>query len=217
MDGIHDLGGADGYGAIEIELDEPAFHEPWESMAIRLNMASIGFIKAYNADQYRHAVERIAPVDYLRSRYYERMLTGATTLLVEAGILDHADLEERAGGAVPLAQPARPNVADNVAPSGSPRFATGDPVRVIKRHQPGHTRAPRYIRGCTGTVIHVAPAFPYPDASAHGLTPRSEPTYHVEFNLAAVWPEQPASPDDTVVVDLWQTYLEPANVESANV
>lgn len=208
MDGIHDLGGADGFGTIDVELDEPTFHEPWESLAIRLNMASIGFLRAYNADEYRHAVERMAPAHYLQARYYERVLTGVTTLLVERGVLDHADLERRAGGSIPLAQPARSNADDDASAGSGPRFVMGDVVRVVERRQPGHTRAPRYIRGCRGTVIHVAPAFSYPDASAHGLPPRSEPTYHVEFPMNEVWPEEPAGAADTVVVDLWETYLE---------
>ena len=30
MNGLHDLGGMDGFGAIERETDEPVFHEQWE-------------------------------------------------------------------------------------------------------------------------------------------------------------------------------------------
>lgn len=210
MDGIHDLGGMAGFGAVQIEPNEPTFHEPWESLAWRLNIASIAAVRAYNADEYRHAVERMEPLHYLQARYYERMLTGALTLLVEKGVLDHRELEERAGGRVPLAQPVRPNLEDNGEAGGAPVFAVGDQARVCAQPQPGHTRAPRYIRGCVGTVVHVAPPFNFPDASAHQLERRSEPTYHVEFPMASVWAETPAGPADTVIVDLWESYLEVA-------
>ena len=39
MDGIHDLGGLEGFGPVEIEPDEPVFHEDWERRAFRLNLA----------------------------------------------------------------------------------------------------------------------------------------------------------------------------------
>jgi nitrile hydratase len=56
-------------------------------------------------------------------------------------------------------------------------------------------------------VTHVAPCFSYPDASAHGLPPRSEPTYHVEFAAAELWGEG-AEERVSVFVDLWESYLE---------
>ena len=30
VDGVHDMGGMHGFGAVPIEVDEPIFHEPWE-------------------------------------------------------------------------------------------------------------------------------------------------------------------------------------------
>ena len=39
MDGIHDLGGRDGFGPIVVEPDEPVFHEPWERTARALIIA----------------------------------------------------------------------------------------------------------------------------------------------------------------------------------
>ena len=29
MDGIHDMGGMDGFGKVEVEQDERVFHAPW--------------------------------------------------------------------------------------------------------------------------------------------------------------------------------------------
>ena len=30
MDGVHDLGGMEGFGALPIEANEPVFHHEWE-------------------------------------------------------------------------------------------------------------------------------------------------------------------------------------------
>ena len=207
MDAIYDLGGVVGFGAIEVEANEPTFHEAWEALAFRINLSSIGVLRAYNTDEYRHAVERMDPVHYLQASYYERVLTAAATLLVEKGVLDPADLEARAKGLVPLARPVQPNVDDGRGEPDGPRFRRGERVRVRDDHQPGHTRVPRYVRGREGLVIRVAPPFAYPDASAHGLPRRRESTYHVEFDAAALWGED-AECNAPVVVDLWESYLE---------
>jgi nitrile hydratase beta subunit len=207
MDGIYDLGGMAGFGPISVEANEPTFHESWEATAFRLNVASILMLRAYNVDEYRHAIERMDPVHYLQARYYERVLTGVATLLVEKGILGLSELEERAGGRFPLARAPRANPDDARKEPGTPRFALGARVRVRDVHQPGHTRVPRYVRGRSGVVVHVAPPFAYPDANAHGLPGRLEPTYHVEFATAELWADD-AEEADSVVVDLWETYLE---------
>lgn len=36
MDGIHDLGGMVGFGSLEVEDNEPRFHEPREQTALLL-------------------------------------------------------------------------------------------------------------------------------------------------------------------------------------
>jgi nitrile hydratase len=208
MDGIHDLGGMCGFGPVSIEHDEPVFHERWEARAFGLNALGIVVLRAYNVDEYRHAVERMDPAHYLAASYYERVLTGVASLLVEKGVLTHAELEGRAGGRFPLARAAAPSagqVARENAPR--PRFAVGDRVVVADRRPAGHTRAPRYVRGKRGVVVHVAPPFAFPDSAAHGLGTRAEPTYHVEFDARALWADAAGS-NETVVVDLWESYLE---------
>ena len=66
MDGAHDLGGKNGFGDVTIAAHEPAFHESWEAAAWALNVMAIGTLRAYKADTYRHAVERMEPTWYLR-------------------------------------------------------------------------------------------------------------------------------------------------------
>lgn len=208
MDGVHDLGGMNGFGRVEYEQNEPVFHAPWQATAFAINMVSIGALRAYNADQYRHSVERMTPAHYFRASYYERMLTGAATLLVEAGTIDLDDLERRAGGAFPLAQPNADDPMADLTPAPEARFKVGDQVRVLDIHPHGHTRAPRFCRGRSGTVIRVAPKFTFPDTSAHGRAHRKEHTYHVEFAASELWNEPDYGDRDTVVVDLWDSYLE---------
>lgn len=203
----HDLGGKPGFGIVAVEPNEPTFHEDWEQIAFLLNIASIGTLRAYNADEYRHAIERMPADDYLPARYYERTLIGVTTLLLEKGLVARSDLEQRAAGRIQVSNPAVANRADGRSRPTSPSFAVGERVRVRNMHPPGHTRVPRYVRGHSGTVLHVAPAFKYPDASAHGLPYRKEFTYHVEFAAQTLWPHAPGA-QDTVIVDLWETYLE---------
>ena len=212
MHGIHDLGGMEGFGTIYRELNEPTFHEPWQSLAFRINTAAIGWLKAYNADEYRHAVERMDPVHYLTASYYERMLTGSITLLIEKGVVNLARLEELAAGEIPLANPVAPSAArprlEQANQALTPGFETGQTVRVRPQQTAGHSRAPQYVHGCVGTVVHIAPPFSYPDHSAHGLPAQIEPTVHVAFRSKELWGEQ-ASDNDEVIVDLWQSYLEP--------
>ena len=103
-------------------------------------------IRCNNVDEYRHSVERMMPAHYLQSHYYERVLTGATTLLVEKGIVSLADLEARAGGAFPLSAPISDNPRADLTAQPEARFEAGDRVRVLDIHPSGHTRAPRFCK-----------------------------------------------------------------------
>lgn len=210
MDGIHDLGGMAGFGTVDVEHDEPTFHEPWEARTFALNALAFTVLRAYNADEYRHAIERMAPGDYLAASYYERVLTGVASLLVEKGVIDRTDLESRVDGRFPLARAAAEVRPDGRGPRNDARFAAGDRVTVRDMHPVGHTRVPRYVRGRSGVVVHVAPRFPFPDASAHALPMREEHTYHVRFRAEDLWTDAAGS-NETVVVDLWESYLEAAS------
>jgi nitrile hydratase len=208
MNGIHDLGGLSGFGPVVVEHDEPVFHEQWEALAYALNALGLARLRAYNIDEYRHAIERMDPAHYLSASYYERVLTGVATLLVEKGVVTQQELERRAGGAFPLSRPVAERPTIELEPQLQARFAVGVAVKVRDMHPAGHTRVPRYVRGKCGTVLHVAPKFSFPDGAAHGLPPRNEHTYHVAFNARELWPDADAT--DSVVVDLWDSYLEPA-------
>lgn len=202
MDGMHDLGGKQGFGPVRHSPTAKVFHAPWEkrinalySLAVKLGI--------FNMDEYRHAIERMEPRHYLSASYYERTLTSLATLCVEKGLMTREELEARAGGLFPLALPSAPG-RSNVAERE--RFKVGDRVQVRTDNVPGHVRMPAYIRGKAGVVVGESPAYPFPDAHAHGIEAEDEPTYDVRFNAFDLWPN---SADAAFVhVGVFQSYLE---------
>jgi nitrile hydratase beta subunit len=208
VDGIHDLGGMQGFGAVDHSPSEPVFRERWEAAARALLEAVAGAVRA-SGGEFRHSIERMEPGHYLTSGYYEHWLTGAATLAVEHGLVTRADLEARAGGRFPLSGPVRAAPVTAAGPDVSePRFAVGDRVRVREWHPPGHTRCPRYVRGKQGVVVRLDGTHSVPDVEAHGAARRHEPTYSVRFDAAGLWRD--GQRGVWVHVDLWDSYLEPA-------
>jgi nitrile hydratase len=205
MDGIHDLGGRQGYGPVRYTLGATAFHSPWE---VRVNAMYAHAVRSgiFNMDEYRHAIERMDPRHYLSASYYERSLTGFATLLVEKGVLTHEELERRANGTFPLSSPSAPGRGNSVHRE---RFKPGDRVRVKLDFVPGHIRLPAYVRGKIGTVVGESPPYPFPDAHAHGIHAEDEPTYDVRFHAEDLWPNgcDPA----LVHVGVFQSYVERAD------
>ncbi len=208
MDGAHDLGGKTGFGHVTITPDEPAFHEPWEGIVWALNVLAIGTLRAYKADAYRHAVERMEPTWYLRARYYERALTAVTTLLVERGIATLNGLEERAGGRIPLSEPeaALPLLQTDDTVATQARYEPGDAVIVTANPTPGHTRCPAYVRGRHGVVRRVYPLAYYPELRAHATVKRREHSYAVEFAAHELWVNGDRL--QSVLVELFESYLD---------
>src|SRR6478609_3551995 len=107
MDGMHDLGGKQGFGAIRYTHDASPFHTDWD---VRANSLYVFAVRRgiFNMDEYRYAIERMEPRHYLGASYYERSLTSLATLLVEKGVVPREELEQRAGGLFPLASPSAP-------------------------------------------------------------------------------------------------------------
>ena len=204
MDGVHDLGGKQGFGPVVHNANAAVFHEDWEK---RINALYGVAVRAgiFNMDEYRHAIERMAPRHYMSAGYYERTLTSLATLCVEKGVVSLTDLVQRAGGAFPLALPLGPGRSNE---SGRQFFDIGDRVQVRNDHVNGHVRMPGYIRGKTGVVVHISPAYPFPDAHAHGLSAEDEPTFDVRFKSTELWPD--AADEAFVHVGVFQSYLMPA-------
>jgi nitrile hydratase subunit beta len=75
MNGVHDMGGMDGFGKVEVEPNEPAFHEPWEGRVMAMNRA-LGATGAWNIDMSRHSREVLPPHIYLSASYYQKWFLG---------------------------------------------------------------------------------------------------------------------------------------------
>jgi nitrile hydratase subunit beta len=207
MNGVHDLGGMDGFGSVQVEEHEPVFHHAWERRVFGMTFAAAAQ-RLSNTDAFRHAIERMEPTHYLGSSYYEHWLTGLATLLVERGVLTRAELVTRAGAAFLLSQPVRAGTLS--VPSSSDtasRFAVGNTVRVRNRHPAGHTRCPRYVRGKRGVVTRIDGRFALPDVAAHSEQRCIQFSYNVRFDGAELWGES-AGGAEAVYVDLWDEYLE---------
>lgn len=91
------------------------------------------------------------------------------------------------------------------------RFAPGDLVRTAGADPAHHTRIPRYARGKTGTVVEPEGSHPRADDRARSIPAVPEPVYAVRFEAAELWGEG----DHRVVLDLWESYLEPADEGAA--
>ena len=208
VDGVHDLGGLDGFGTVEHTDSEPMFAEDWERRTFRMVIGAIGSLGGPGG-KFRHSIERMDPAHYLSSPYYEHWLTGVTTLAVEAGLTTPEELDRRAGGHFPLSRPDRGVLPADLVSRTTPRFAIGDTVRVRERHPPGHTRAPRYAQGKHGTIARVDEPAEIDDIEAHGGGSVTDPLYSVRFTSRELWGEA-GTDGDFVHIDLFERYLQEA-------
>jgi nitrile hydratase accessory protein len=88
---INDVGGMQGFPAVVEEPDEPPFHADWEAHVFALNAALLRR-GVYNLDEFRDAIERMPPQEYLAASYYERWLAAITTLLADKGVAHPEEL-----------------------------------------------------------------------------------------------------------------------------
>ena len=220
MNGVHDMGGMHGMGPIVVEKDEPVFHSRWEARVYALHRA-MGPWRTWNIDTGRYETELIPAADYLRMSYYEKWFARFVSLLVKTGVVTRAEIEsgKPAPGSVKLKPALTPDRVPSVAlnrnlpksedPSIKPRFRVGQVVRARNIHPTGHTRLPRYARGRVGQVDRDHGVHIFPDTNALGLGEKRQHVYSVKFAARELWGEQ-ASPRDSVYLDMWDDYLEPA-------
>lgn len=222
MNGVHDMGGMQGFGPVVAEPDEPLFHGDWEKRALALTLA-MGATGQWNIDLSRSARESLPGAVYLGSSYYAIWLRALEQLMHDRGL---ANADEMRDGQMrtPPAPVVRVLHAADVDPSlarGSPtnrpatapaRFAVGMQVRTRNMHPQGHTRLPRYVRGHTGTIARVHGTHVFADAHASKAQPpfleQAQWLYTVVFAAQALWGPQ-ADAGTQVSVDAWESYLEP--------
>ncbi len=218
MDGIHDMGGMDGFGPIPIENEGPVFHATWEARVWAMNTA-LGAWGKWNIDAGRYTLEQLDPALYLGSSYYQRWLYRTENILVDHGLVSREEIETPPTNrnTKKLQEPlsldevltrqrntrsARLN--DDVAP----RYHVGDQVRARNIHPKGHTRIPRYVRGRLGVIDRDHGVFIFPDTNAVFAGKRPQHLYSVCFTAREIWGTKAVN-KDKVYVDMWDDYLEP--------
>ena len=219
MDGVHDMGGTDGFGKVESEPNEPVFHAPWEGRVLAMQRA-MGYAGAWNTDMSRYAQERLPPAVYLGVSYYKRWELAMEANVIERGL---ADAEEIAAGhALRAGKTLKRKMTPELGLKGAPRgpfdretnrpalFKIGDRVRARNIHPKGHTRLPRYVRSHVGEVVLVHGCHVFPDAVALAMD-HEDPQwlYTVRFDGRELWGPD-GDPTVKVSVDAFEPYLEPA-------
>ena len=195
MNGIHDLGGMQGFGPVDAEPEatEPVFHLEWEK-AVAGMMRALQHHNLWSLDRFRRMIETQRPVDYLRHSYYENWFAALERLVAESGVLE--DPPSR-----------RTHWSPAFSASTSPRYQAGDLVRAVNRHPAAHTRSPRYVRGRCGVIIRHCGAEPLPELAAENRCVPQH-VYCVRFEAAELWG---TSARDAIYLDLWEEYLEPVS------
>ncbi|KPK17754.1 MAG: nitrile hydratase [Betaproteobacteria bacterium SG8_41] len=91
------------------------------------------------------------------------------------------------------------------------RFRAGDAVSVRAAYPPGHIRTPYYIRGKQGVIERICGEFANPEELAFGRDGLPKrPLYRVRFRQRHVWPHYSGAVEDTVDIEIFEHWLEPA-------
>jgi nitrile hydratase len=85
----------EGFGKLAVSDANPPFDADWEAHVYALVVAMVRR-DVFSLDEFRDAVERIPPAEYLATSYYERWFRALSMLLRAKGVLSGADAH--AGG-----------------------------------------------------------------------------------------------------------------------
>lgn len=217
MDGIHDLGGKQGFGPIEVDDAGTPFHHDWEGR--EWGIAQCARTPGITIDWWRHCRELIMPEDYLGRPYFDSWAQTDFATYIEAGwmTLDEIDagrcLENSPAGEPPPPMTVEQVLAEDRAHAfrfdaeieAMPYYSVGQQIRAARNGFAGHTRLPQYVRGRLGIIHAYHGAHVFPDLSAQGEEVH-QPLYSVMFEAAELWPEAAGS-KDRVYLDLWESYL----------
>jgi nitrile hydratase len=218
MDGVHDMGGMDGFGKVEVENNEPPFHAPWEGRVLAMQRA-MGYAGAWHIDHSRHAQEKLPPLSYLGSSYYQRWMLAMESNVTERSYATPEELKaghaKTAGKNLP--RKLTPDVVDaGLSRSsfyrqqqGPQKFKPGDKVRTANIHPATHTRLPRYARDKVGVVEMCHGCHMYPDSVATDRGDNPQWLYTVVFDSRELWGPD-ADPTLKISIDAFEPYLEKA-------
>lgn len=213
MDGVHDLGGRQGFGPVDRDHEDEAFHTEADARAYALTV-SLRAERSYPIDWFRFVRENILPVDYLTRPYFDQWLQTALAMAIDAGDVRMDELDgtvrERGRDPAPIGVDDVRTMLTTPADferdtDQAPKFVEGERVRTLSRGQSGHTRLPAYARNAVGTVHAHRGAHIFADAAARGEE-RAEHLYTVAFVASDLFPD--GSSNDRICLDLWESYLE---------
>ena len=217
MNGVHDMGGMDGFGKVEPELNEPPFHEKWEGRVLAM-VRAMGAAGAFNIDTSRFYRESLAPHVYLASSYYRKWLLGLEDNLVDKGFVTASELASgHSEGATKPVKNGKFGLEkvekslvrghfERQAPAPA-KFKIGDRVRAKNMHPAGHTRLPRYTRGHTGVIDRILGCQVFPDSAAMELGENPQWLYNVVFDSTELWGPD-ADPTVKISIDAFEPYLD---------
>jgi nitrile hydratase len=217
MNGVHDMGGMDGFGKVEPEANEPTFHEKWESRVMAI-VRAMGANGGLNNDSQRFAREMLPPEVYLASSYYRKWHLAVENQLIERGMVGADELA--AGHSIRNSPPLMRGkfTVDDVTrvetrgsfarqPNAPALFKINDRVRAKNINPVTHTRLPRYVRGHTGIVERINGCHVFPDTNGHGQGDHPQWLYTVVFDGRELWGSD-GDPSLKVSVDAFEPYLE---------
>ena len=219
MNGVHDMGGMDGFGKVEPEPDEPMFHTEWESRVLAM-VRAMGAAGAYNIDTSRYYREALPPEVYMTSSYYRKWFLGLEENLLAKGFITAEEVAAARAiapakslkhGKFTVDQVERVMVRGQFGrtPPSPAKFKPGDRVRAKNIHPKTHTRLPRYVRGHVGVVELNLGCSVYPDSAAMEVGENPQWLYTVRFDGPELWGAE-ADPTLSVSIDAWESYLDPA-------
>ncbi len=139
MDGVHDLGGREGFGPIAGKADEKVIHADWEIRDFAIKQSAAAG-QSWTIDWFRYCRELTDPIDYLTRPYYDQWLTTLVAQLIDEGYLTLDEV--KAGAAAFTPKPGVPPQSAEaargfvkwprrfaVSVNAPPRFALGERVR----------------------------------------------------------------------------------------
>jgi nitrile hydratase beta subunit len=219
MNGVHDMGGMDGFGKVEVEQNEPTFHHPWEGRVMAM-VRAMGANGNLNIDMQRFSRESIPPATYLAASYYQKWLLGLRSTLLDRKLVGADEFEAghslRQSPPLPRGTFSVKDVARITTRgtfhrdvSTTPMFKIGDRVQTKNINPPTHTRLPRYVRGHVGIVERINGSHVFPDTAAHDQGENPQWLYTVVFSGPELWGDG-TDPTVKVSIEAFEPYLERA-------
>ncbi|MDQ0137814.1 nitrile hydratase [Neorhizobium galegae] len=94
MRSIADIGGMQGFGPVNRADDDTRFKAEWEAKTFAVNILSLA-AGCFNIDESRYSMERMPPLEYLNTSYYEHWLYSLEDILITKGVLTRQEYKAR--------------------------------------------------------------------------------------------------------------------------